>query len=133
LLDHAFLSLPIDEYFDFALGSLPCRSIRFYKAVPLADLEAPVATINFTHEGPLMSETYWHLLPDQSGGGASVTRTREDPCAYHENDNERYYPVKTADGRYQVFYREYQQLALREPHVVFMGRCGIINISIWTR
>jgi UDP-galactopyranose mutase len=37
---------------------------------------------------------------------------------------ERYYPVKTADGRYQALYEKYKDLAAAEPKMEFIGRCG---------
>ncbi len=37
---------------------------------------------------------------------------------------ERYYPVKTADGRYQALYEKYRELAAAEPHMEFIGRCS---------
>ena len=50
--------------------------------------------------------------------------TKEEPCDYKNNDFERYYPVKTADGRYQALYEKYRVLAEREPNMIFIGRCG---------
>lgn len=125
-VDHAFLSSPIDEYFDYALGRLPYRSIRFHHhAVARAAAQAPAATVNYTDETPYTRETFWHLLPGHDfAGGDHVTRTVEEPCADHENGYERYYPVKTADGRHQALYRAYQDLAAREGKIVFIGRCG---------
>lgn len=122
----AFLSCPIDEYFDFRLGALPYRSIRFHHQ-PLARsaVTATTATVNYTDEGPYTRTTYWHLLPahDRTGTGA-VTGTTEEPCDYRDNHYERYYPVKTADGRYQERYFRYAELAAREPNLLFIGRCG---------
>jgi UDP-galactopyranose mutase len=37
---------------------------------------------------------------------------------------ERYYPVKTADGRYQRLYEQYKELAAGLPNMSFIGRCG---------
>ncbi len=51
--------------------------------------------------------------------------TREEPCGYRDNDLERYYPVKTSDGRYDAIYRQYRELAENEGNLTFIGRCGI--------
>ena len=37
---------------------------------------------------------------------------------------ERYYPVKTADGRFEARYKEYAALAENDPHLTFIGRYG---------
>jgi len=120
-----FLCCPIDEYFDFRLGPLPYRSIRFHHAaIPRAAATAPTATVNFTDTGRFTRTTFWHRIPGHDGGGPLVTATTEEPCADHENGMERYYPVKTADGRYQALYRRYAALAEAEPGIQFLGRCG---------
>lgn len=55
--DFCFNAKPIDEYFDFQLGHLPNRSIRFHHF----DLPAPrilsFSVINFTHDGPMSCMT----------------------------------------------------------------------------
>jgi UDP-galactopyranose mutase len=83
------------------------------------------ATLNFTDDGPITRETDWSALPAQPTPiGAMTTLTREEPCDYLANDRERYYPVKTSDGRYQAVYARYKALADATPGVSFIGRCG---------
>jgi UDP-galactopyranose mutase len=122
----AFLCLPIDEFYRFALGELPYRSIRFHhRTLPRAEATAPTATVNFTDEEKLTRVTYWHRLPGHDvRGGPLVTATAEEPCDYRDNGMERYYPVRTADGRYQEVYRRYLDLARQERRLAFIGRCG---------
>ena len=50
--------------------------------------------------------------------------TVEEPCDYRDNNNERYYPVKTADSRYGRLYAQYRWLADGLPNMSFVGRCG---------
>jgi UDP-galactopyranose mutase len=133
---HCFNSMPIDEFFDSRFGPLPYRSIRFHHVVRAVSAEsADAATLNFTDDGPLTRETDWSLLPFQTGrDGATKTEsmkmpalktvTREEPCDYLANDLERYYPVKTCDGRYQAVYARYKALAEATPGMSFIGRCG---------
>jgi hypothetical protein len=45
-------------------------------------------------------------------------------CDYRDNAHERYYPVKTADGRYQAIYETYRARAKDERELAFIGRCG---------
>ena len=133
---HCFNSMPIDEFFDFRFGPLPYRSIRFHHETRVARAGTEdAATVNFTDDGPLTRETDWSLLssrtaPDgvmKTGAikvGAMKTVTREEPCDYLANDLERYYPVKTSDGRYQAIYARYKALADATPGISFIGRCG---------
>jgi UDP-galactopyranose mutase len=37
---------------------------------------------------------------------------------------ERYYPVKTSDGRNDAIYRRYRDHARSQPNLTFIGRCG---------
>jgi UDP-galactopyranose mutase len=123
---HCFNSMAIDEYFDSAFGPLPYRSIRFHHLTVPADYrKGDTATVNFTDAGPLTRETDWSRLPEHGGDAtASRTITREEPCDYRDNNLERYYPVKTTDGRYDAVYRQYRGLADQEGKVTFIGRCG---------
>ncbi len=123
--DHVFNSMPIDEYYDFALGELPYRSIRFHHRTEPTKLDYAWATTNFTDTGPRTRETYWHLLPNHLvNDRGRYTVTQEEPCDYRDNDLERYYPVKTADGRYDAIYAKYRAMAEAEAKLTFIGRCG---------
>lgn len=123
--DHVFNSMPIDEYFDFAFGELPYRSIRFHHRSDATAVDYGWATTNYTDRGSLTRGTYWHLLPEHlHRDGGTYTYTEEEPCDYLDNDLERYYPVKTADGRYEKVYARYKERADAEASVTFIGRCG---------
>jgi len=124
--DHCFNSMPIDEYFGYEYGPLPYRSIRFHhREVPSDHAIGYATTINFTDAGPLTRETDWSRIPDhlvrQTG---RKTITQEEPCDYRDNAMERYYPVKTSDGRYQAVYEKYKALAEQVGECSFIGRCG---------
>jgi UDP-galactopyranose mutase len=123
---HCFNSMPIDEFFGARFGPLPYRSIRFHHLRRAAAAPAaPAATLNFTDAGPFTRETDWSLLPGHRvSPGPWRTVTREEPCDYLANRQERYYPVKTADGASEAAYRRYQALAAAHPGLSFIGRCG---------
>ncbi len=125
--DHCLNSMPIDEYYEERFGPLPYRSIRFHNEQrPASSDFGRAATINFTDRGPITRETDWTRLPGHrvSDGSGLKTVTREEPCDYRDNDLERYYPVKTSDGRYDAVYRQYKAQADLEGDVTFIGRCG---------
>ncbi len=123
---HCFNSMPIDEYFDQAFGPLPYRSIRFHHDTREAEDERGTGgTINFTDNGPITRETDWGRLPNHRVHvRAQKTVTREEPCDYRDNNLERYYPVKTSDGRFDAIYKRYKELAEGENNLTFIGRCG---------
>ncbi len=123
--DFCFNAMPIDEYFDFSLGELPYRSLKFHHSTHPGTPDQPWSITNFTDTGPITRETAWHILPHHITTNTNRhTLTREQPCDYRDNNMERYYPVKTADGRYNKLYDQYKILAEAEPKIAFIGRCG---------
>ena len=123
--DVCFNSMPIDEYFDFAFGELPYRSIRFHVEEHAFAQALPHATLNYTDAGPFTRETWWHNIAGHDvRSGPSVVRTIEEPCDYKANGLERYYPVKTSDGRYDAIYAKYKARAEGDGRMRFIGRCG---------
>ncbi len=120
-----FNSMSIDEYFDYELGALPYRSLRFHHTAMDSWDARDWSQTNYTDDGPLTREVWWHCLPNHLVRETGRrTMTQEEPCDYRENDFERYYPVKTADGRWQDLYRRYRMLSKAVPNMAFIGRCG---------
>jgi UDP-galactopyranose mutase len=120
-----FNAMSIDDYFDYRLGELPYRSLRFRSRTAASRPLRGWTITNFTDDGPLTRETAWqefprHIVTDTGRG----TFTTEEPCDYRDNGYERYYPVRTADGRYQKVYAQYLELAEGTPDMRFIGRCG---------
>ncbi|OYW03737.1 MAG: hypothetical protein B7Z58_02085 [Acidiphilium sp. 37-64-53] len=118
--------MPIDAYFDFSAGELPYRSIRFHTRT-ITDAPAQDWSVtNYTDSGALTRETRWDCLPHhivQETGRRTITA--EEPCDYRDNNRERYYPVKTADNRFQAIYNKYKAIADESSsEMAFIGRCG---------
>jgi UDP-galactopyranose mutase len=144
--DACFNSMPIDEFYGFDLGELPYRSIRFHLSeVPERDAMRH-AVVNYTDDGIYTRETWWHMIAGHDiDPGVTALRTVEEPCDYRDNNFERYYPVKTTDGRYDRLYRQYAERAEADKHMAFIGRCGtyqyldmhqvinqsLVNVSKW--
>ena len=119
-----FNSMPIDEFFDFRYGALPYRSIRFHHRAAPRDTRDWAVT-NYTDDSAFTRETHWYVIPlHDDKSSTEVTITVEEPCDYRDNDLERYYPVKDADGAYREAYLKYTALADAEPDLTFIGRCG---------
>ena len=120
-----FNAMPIDVCFGHALGELPYRSLRFHHRREQVAAMPTWSVTNFTDAGPMTRETRWDALPGHRVHSTGYqTVTREEPCDYRDNGMERYYPVKTADGRYGALYERYRALAEREQKMRFIGRCG---------
>lgn len=120
--DHVFNSMPIDDYYDFAFGELPYRSIKF-KTITLPEKQMyKTATTNFTtYDGPTRV-TEWKNFPNHGDNHIATTLTYEYPCDYRDNKMERYYPVKDIGGVNQEIYKKYR--SLDNSKVSFIGRCG---------
>lgn len=125
---HCFNSMPIDSFYDEEFGPLPYRSIRFHNRVVSANYgknEGIISVLNYTDGGPLTRETDWSKLPrHQVINSGKKTVTQEEPCDYTDNGLQRYYPVKTSDGRYDAVYQNYAHMAEKNTGITFIGRCG---------
>jgi UDP-galactopyranose mutase len=120
---HIFNSMPVDEYFNYSLGELPYRSIKFHTiTLPIPKI-FPVATVNYTHEEPYTRVTEWKNFPEHGTNAAFTTLTVEEPCDYKSNSMERYYPVKDLSGHNRATYRKYRDMS--PANMTFIGRCGM--------
>jgi UDP-galactopyranose mutase len=120
---HTFNSMPIDEYFESDLGELPYRSIKFHTVNLPVPRNFPVATVNFTHDGPYTRVTEWKNFPNHGSHAYATTLTFEEPCDYKDNSYQRYYPVKDISKANWALYKRYKE---RVPsHMTFIGRCGM--------
>ena len=122
---HSFLSIPIDEYFDFQFGLLPYRSIKFQNRLEKGeDLEVPV--INFTDNSPYTRKTQWNLLPNSlNHKGDWRTITYEKPCSMDHNPGENYYPVHTINSK--RLFGLYENLSKNQKSITFIGRTGLFK------
>ncbi len=122
---HSFLSIPIDEYFNYQFGLLPYRSILFEDRLEEGnDLDAPV--INFTDNSPYTRKTQWNLLPNSPCyKGDLKTITFEKPCSMNENPGEYYYPVNTVNSKRN--FSLYEQLSKNNSNITFIGRTGLFK------
>ena len=122
---HSFLSIPIDEYFNFKFGNLPYRSIIFEQRLEKGnDQEVPV--INFTDNSIYTRKTQWNLLPNSYNfKGQFKTITYEKPCSMEINPGEYYYPVNTNDSK--KIFLNYENLAKKDNSITFIGRTGLFK------
>lgn len=111
---------PIDAYFDYVLGTLEYRGLRFEFEKHNMENYQGVAAVNYTdRETP-----YTRIIEHKhfEFGKQPVTWiTKEYPSTWHLGD-EPYYPVN--NKRNQELYQKYAEYAKKESDVVFGGRLG---------
>ena len=117
---------PIDAYYDFALGTLEYRSLRFETEVPDTSNYQGNAVVNYTDaETPwtrIIEHKWFEFGRDEAGNDLPKTViTREYPSEWKPGD-EPYYPVN--DDKNGSLYQAYKNLADREEKVIFGGRLG---------
>ncbi len=111
----------IDEYFDYCLGNLEYRSLRFEKEdMPEQENYQGNAVINYTEREIPYTRIIEHKH-FEFGQGEGTVITREYPAAWKPG-NEPYYPVN--DERNNGLFARYQELAKKEKGVLFGGRLG---------
>ena len=123
--DHAFLCIPIDEFYKFKYGVLPYRSIIFEDKREKFENDLPAAVINFTDDSFFTRKTQWSLLPNSSSLKKYNTITYEKPCSLDANPGEHYYPVQTKNSR--EIYNKYRKLSKKEEKITFCGRTGLFK------
>jgi UDP-galactopyranose mutase len=111
----------LDEYFDYSLGHLEYRSLRFEtEQMPQCDNYQGNAVVNYTEREVPYTRVIEHKH-FEFGTQPGTVITREYPAEWREGD-EPYYPVN--DERNSALLKKYQELASCRPHIVFGGRLG---------
>ena len=120
LADKVVYTGPIDAYFNYKLGTLEYRSVRFETEV----LDKPNfqgnAAVNYTD-----AETPWTRIIEHKwfefGTQPKTVISREYSSEWKLGD-EPYYPVN--DEKNGALYAEYKKLGEAETEVIFGGRLG---------
>lgn len=120
LADKVIYTGPIDAYFDYQLGTLQYRSVRFETEVLDMSNFQGNAAVNYTDR-----ETPWTRIIEHKwfefGTQPKTVISREYSSEWKKGD-EPYYPVN--DERNGALYQQYKVLADREEKVIFGGRLG---------
>lgn len=111
---------PIDAYFDYKLGALEYRSVRFEtETIDTPNFQGN-AVVNYTDR-----ETPWTRIIEHKffefGEQPRTVISREYSSEWKLGD-EPYYPVN--DEKNAALYAQYKELADAEPNVIFGGRLG---------
>ena len=117
---------PIDEYYDFDLGTLEYRSLRFETELLEEENHQGNAVVNYTERAipytRIIEHKHFEFGKDEKGNTIPATViTREYPANWQPGD-EPYYPIN--DERNTALYEQYEKRAQSEGTVVFAGRLG---------
>lgn len=111
----------IDEFFDYALGELPYRSLRFEFETYRQRRHQPVAQVNYPVDRDFTRITEMAHLTQEWGDRTMVAI--EYPIPHRPGLTEPYYPVPRDENL--ALHDRYLELARREaPEVTFCGRLG---------
>ena len=113
----------IDKFFDYRLGELEYRSLRFETEKLNVDNYQGNAVVNYTDKETPYTRIIEHKHFEFGKGDKNKTIiTREYPATWHRGD-EPYYPIN--DSKNNALYKQYVELAQKEAqNVVFGGRLG---------
>ena len=124
--DRVIYTGPIDAYFEYRLGNLEYRSVRFETEL----LDTPNfqgnAAVNYTdRETPwtrIIEHKWFEFGKDDEGRDLPKTVISREYSSEWKPGDEPYYPVN--DDKNGALYAEYKKLADQEKNVVFGGRLG---------
>ena len=117
---------PVDAYFDYKLGTMEYRSVRFETEL----LDKPNfqgnAAVNYTdRETPwtrIIEHKWFEFGKDDNGNDLPKTVISREYSSEWKPGDEPYYPVN--DEKNGKLYAEYKKLADQEEKLIFGGRLG---------
>lgn len=118
--DKVIYTGPIDEYFQYSLGHLEYRSVRFETEELEMENYQGNAVVNYTdREVP-----YTRIIEHKhfEFGTQPTTIISREYSAEWKPGMEPYYPVN--DAKNNELFEKYRKLAEKEPKVIFGGRLG---------
>ena len=110
----------IDEYFEYKLGTLEYRSVRFETEVLDTDNYQGNAVVNYTER----EVPYTRIIEHKhfEFGKQKKTVISKEYSSEWSAGMEPYYPVNNEQNN--TLYEKYRKLAEKEPNVIFGGRLG---------
>lgn len=126
LADKVVYTGPIDAYFDYKLGTLEYRSVRFETETLDKSNFQGNAAVNYTdRETPwtrIIEHKWFEFGKDEKGNDLPKTIISREYSSEWKPGDEPYYPVN--DAKNGLLYSEYKKLANAEEKVIFGGRLG---------
>lgn len=117
---------PIDAYFNYSLGTLEYRSVRFEtETLDIPNFQGNAA-VNYTdRETPwtrIIEHKWFEFGKDDNGNDLPKTIISREYSSEWKPGDEPYYPVN--DAKNSALYQKYKDLAASETDVIFGGRLG---------
>ena len=117
---------PIDAYFNYSLGNLEYRSVRFETELLDKPNYQGNAAVNYTdRETPytrIIEHKWFEFGKDDHGNDIPKTVISKEYSSEWKPGDEPYHPVN--DEKNGSLYAKYKKLADKETNVVFGGRLG---------
>ena len=110
---------PIDEYFDYSLGRLDWRSLKFETKILDKKNYQGNAVVNYTGHEVDYTRVIEHKHFEFNIESPKTVITYEYPADY-EDGMEKYYTIN--DDKNNGLFEKYRELALKESDVIFGGR-----------
>jgi len=116
----------IDAFFNYQLGKLEYRSLRFENEIlNKPNFQGNVA-VNYTdRETPwtrIIEHKWFEFGKDKDGKDLPKTIITREYSKEWKDGDEPYYPIN--DEKNEKMYQEYKKLASKEPKTIFGGRLG---------
>ncbi len=126
MADKVIYTGPIDAYFDFSLGYLQYRSVRFEtELLDMPNFQGNAA-VNYTdRETPwtrIIEHKWFTFGKDEDGNDLPKTVISREFSSEWKPGDEPYYPVNDAENG--ALYGKYKELADKEEKIIFGGRLG---------
>lgn len=126
LANNVIYTGPIDAYFNYCLGCLEYRSVRFETEVLDTGNYQGNAAVNYTDaETPwtrIIEHKWFEFGKDENGNDLPKTVISREYSSEWKPGDEPYYPVN--DAKNSSRYKKYKSMAERENRVIFGGRLG---------
>lgn len=126
IADKIIYTGPIDAFFEYRLGALEYRSVRFENTLlDQSNFQGNVA-VNYTDkETPwtrIIEHKWFEFGKDENGNDLPKTVISKEYSSEWKIGDEPYYPVN--DEKNTERYQKYKQLALQKKNIIFGGRLG---------
>ena len=126
LAEKVIFTGPIDAYYDYRLGTLEYRSVRFEtELLDIPNFQGNAA-VNYTdRETPwtrIIEHKWFEFGKDADGNDLPKTVISREYSSEWKPGDEPYYPVN--DEKNGALYQRYKELADKEGKVIFGGRLG---------
>lgn len=115
---------PVDSYFDYSLGPLEYRSVRFEtQLLDIADFQGK-AVINYTDRDipwtRITEHKWFNFGRDENGNSIPETVISREYSHEWKPGDDPFYPVNNAKN--EKLYNNYKKMAAAEKNIIFGGR-----------